>query len=231
MDNRLLKLRSAGMFSNVNETIQHIHLANQGGYRFIIDWSKSCYRDELRSEDPWLYYFEPVWSNLNQNGLELETLPAGVSVACSKNNIITPRLYDGVCDPLLLPKDRQAVHAIIKRHIILNSKVNEVVTTFFDRHLTKPYIGLHIRGPGRLDGGVKTLRAAYGSSNKVPYETYFKQVELALKETPDSLIFACSDSSRVIQTIIDRFGNKVKVYQSTRSDFGEMHAAHPKNKD
>ncbi len=39
---RTLKLRSAGMFSNVNEVVEQLRLAEQGGYRFAIDWSASC---------------------------------------------------------------------------------------------------------------------------------------------------------------------------------------------
>ncbi|MEP3673154.1 MAG: hypothetical protein ABJM86_09390, partial [Hyphomicrobiales bacterium] len=61
MKTKILRLRPSGMFSNVNEVVQQIFLANKFKYRFTIDWSKSCYRDKARKEDPWLYYFEPIW--------------------------------------------------------------------------------------------------------------------------------------------------------------------------
>jgi len=68
-DIRILRLRPAGMFSNVNEVIEQLRLAEIGKYQFIIDWSKSCYRDSKRKEDPWSYYFEPCFDQ-SQNELE-----------------------------------------------------------------------------------------------------------------------------------------------------------------
>jgi hypothetical protein len=226
---RKLSLRPAGMFSNVNEVVQQLHLAKQSGYVFIIDWSRSCYFDPNRLGDPWEYYFEQCFDvDTNSHG-DMPTLPGGAPVACSQDNIITPRLDDGCCDPLLLPRDRNACHALINKYIVPKPLVRDEIEGFAGVHFDRPIIGLHIRGAGRTDGGVPALRAKYSLEDGVPYGLYFEAVSRALSIFPEGMIFVCSDSSRVIERVISEFGNRVICYESTRSEFGEMHANHKKN--
>ncbi len=77
MDVRQLSLRSAGMFSNVNEVIQQLFLAENRNYRFLINWSNSPYRDEKIDLDPWLYYFEPCWPEIGEHDKDLQKYPVG----------------------------------------------------------------------------------------------------------------------------------------------------------
>lgn len=229
MDLRLLRLRPAGMFSNVNEVVQHIYLAEKGGYRFAIKWESSCYKTDDRSDDPWAYYFQPIWTDADVIDDSLEVLPTGRSVACTVDNIITPRKKDGDCNPLLLPKDRHFANAIIDRFISLNEDTAEAVNSFISGHLTEPYIGLHIRGPGRLDGGAAELRQKYGEPGNVPFHVYFEEVDRALARMPDAKILACSDSSIVIDRVRDTYGDRVVTHGSTLSEFGEMHTKRDEN--
>lgn len=220
------------MFSNVNEVIEHLRLADIGGYRFAIDWTVSCYRDPQRHGDPWEYYFKPVYPDLPFAALEGQSwpeLPRGVPVACTVANIITPRLKDGACHPLLLPRDRHSAHALIARHLHLNDDVTDIIEDFAARHFNGPIIGLHTRGPGRIDGGAATLRRNINPDGGVPFEVYFDAVDAALRQYPDARIFSCSDSSMVIENIHARYGSRVITYDATRSAFGEMHARHPEN--
>ncbi len=57
-----LRLRKVGMFSVVNEVVQHLYLADTNGYEFYIDWRDSCYLDPHYEGDPWHYYFEPCFN-------------------------------------------------------------------------------------------------------------------------------------------------------------------------
>ena len=226
---RLLKLRPAGMFSNVNEVVEQARLAKAGGYRFSIDWSTSCYRDLERAEDPWAYYFEPCFSDLPASTPKQPVLPGGSQVACTRENIITPRLEDGNCNPLLLPRDRYGAHELIERHIIPKSHVHREVNMFYNVHFRAPMIGLHIRGPGRTDGGVPELRRRYGVGDSIPMEPFFKQTDEVLRLLPNAGIFTCSDSSAVIAAVQERYGDQVVIYPAQRSEFGEMHANHSAN--
>jgi len=225
---QLLNLRPAGMFSNVNEVVEQLRLADRDGYQFFIDWSKSCYRSHKHAGNPWSYYFEQPFEAAEASP-ESEVLPTGASVACTRDNIITPRLTDGECNPLLLPLDRQGAHNIICRYLKLKPEVRAGINAFSEANFTTRMIGLHIRGPGRTDGGVPELRTRYGSKSEVPFEVFFKQVDEALRLLPEARIFACTDSESVMMAIQERFGAKIASWPALRSEFGEMHAQHPKN--
>jgi len=221
------------MFSNVNEVVQNLHFAERGGYRFAIDWSRSCYRVPDTQEDPWSYYFEPCFPELSLSRSQiaaLEPLPVGPSVACASDNIITPRLKDGVCDSLLLPTDRERPHVLIERHIRPKPHVLKHVDEYSALYFRRSVVGLHIRGPGRTDGGVPRLRAKHVDDNSVPTELYFARAEAELRRLGDADIFICSDSQAVIDAALARFGEHAIIYPASRSRFGEMHASHPANK-
>jgi len=148
-----LKLRRDGMFSNVNEVVQQLYLAEKHGYGFFIDWSKSCYRELGLKGDPWNYYFEDCFAYSQKHSDANWELASGVPIACSKNNIITPRLMDGQCDPLLLPKDRKLANRIINEYIQFKPGLLKKASEFRADYADSRMLGLHIRGPGRIDGG------------------------------------------------------------------------------
>ena len=228
---RVLRLRPTGMFSNVNEVVEHLRLAKTGGYQFVINWRESCYADPARNGDPWSYYFEPVFPHLRKPILPslLKKLPTGKAVACTIDNIITPRLQDGQCDPLLLPRDRLGANRLMADHIRPNTTVAQIATEFRATRFRSKVIGLHIRGPGRTDGGVPNLRRKLDAVGKVPFAPFFEALDEKLQTMPDAAIFACSDSSQVIEAVQDRYGDRVITYAATRSVFGEMHADHAEN--
>ena len=202
----LLRLRSAGMFSNVNEVVEQIRLAENGSYSLQLDWSESCYREESSGPDVWGYYFEPLNQKSYVPLYDKFEVPRGVCVACTKNNIVTPRLIDGKCDGLLLPLDRYGANSIINEHIKLKSEVRSRINAFRESQFSSRMIGVHIRGPGRVDGGVPALRKH--ESNEAPMDLFYRQIEKALLLLPDAGIFACSDSSKVMQKIESEYGER-----------------------
>jgi len=184
----------------------------------------------LKPIDPWLYYFDPCFDIENVDLANAPLLPGGVPVACSKNNVITPRLHDGKCNSLLLPKDRTVGYRLINQYINVNDEVQSFIDSFRADYFDGNIIGLHIRGKGRRDGGVSAIRKKLAPESGVPFSLYFNSVNRALEENPDSKIFVCSDSELVIRQVQQEYGDRVICYNSTRSEFGEMHASHPENK-
>lgn len=221
-----LRLRNSGMFSIVNEVVQYLHLAQLNNYEFFIDWRHSCYLDIGRSGDPWEYYFEPCFENLQRQGDE-PLLPVGKSIACAKDNVITPRLIDGKCRPLLLPHDRSIPNALINKYIRLKPHVIEKIKSFIDQNFADVTIGMHLRGLGRTHGGAQELRQQNGQG--IDYARFFQPLETALAKTPEAKLLICSDSQDVIDHVFQEYGERVITYDATRSEFGEMHANHPKN--
>jgi len=185
--------------------------------------------DETRSEDPWEYYFEPCFSSADKvSGANL--LPVGKSVACAKDNVITPRLIDGKCKPLLLPHDRSIPNKLIEKHIRLKPHVRQLIDAFIADHFAATTIGLHLRGLGRDHGGAGQLRATGHNSNEIDYQRFFDPVDKLLKQHPGARVLVCSDSQDVIDHTVKVYGDRIITYNACRSEFGEMHANHPKNK-
>ena len=91
-----------------------------------------------------------------------------------------------------------------------------------------PVIGLHIRGPGRVVG-VRDRSKEVATTEGLGLPSYFRAVDAALLTRQRARIFACSDSSLVIDAIAERYGDRVITYDASRSEFGEMHANHPSN--
>lgn len=225
MDVRTLRLRAAGMFSNVNEVVEQAARAERGGYRFVIDWWRSCYRDPERTGDPWAYYFEPCFADcadVNPEGLPV--LPGGREVCCTRDNVITPRLRDGDCDPLLLPRDRERAGRILAARIRIRCEIRDEIETFRRERFGGRMIGLHIRGPGRTDGGANVLRMPYRKRFGVPLDRYYRFVDRLLARYPTARVFVTSDSSRVIADVEARYGRRAVIYPALRSPEGEMHA-------
>jgi len=220
-----LKLRPDGMFSNVNEVIQQLFLAERSDYQFVIDWSSSCYSEHGREKDPWNYYFEDCFPGITQPVGGLQKLPSGRAVACTKDNIITPRQEDGNCAPLLLPEDRNLPHRFIEKYIVLKPGLRKRISELLDQQFSTFTIGLHIRGPGRTDGGVPELNSRFPLRHGVPLEQYFTIVDEYISKHPQARIFACSDSAVILNEVIQRYGSKVFSHSSIRSKFGEMHVS------
>jgi len=223
-----LRLRNSGMFSVVNEVVHYLYLAENEGFRFFINGRHSCYLDQNYQGDPWNYYFEACFEG-EPPSRGVKVLPVGKLIACAKNNIITPRLVDGKCKPLLLPKNRAIPNHLISKFIKLKPEVCKIVDAFSEKHFTNKTVGLHLRGMGRNHGGADRLRAKAGGGQGIDYERYFNAVDKYLEKTPSAKIFACSDSQAVIDYIEQVYGDRVITYTSLRSDFGEMHADHPEN--
>jgi len=224
-DIRVLKLRPAGMFSNVNEVIQHLYLASDKSYRFVIDWSRSCYRSDEHDGDPWNYYFEPCFKLRPPLKYVSKVLQSGPAVTCSATNIITPRSVDESNDSILeFPQIRELVKQIIDKHIHIKKDIIDEVNTFTDRHFSTYTIGMHIRGQGALDAQRSETRMTQEGKIQIPYQEYFSEAHRVLKKRPESKILVCSDSSAVVDHVLSEFGEKVITFDAVRTIKGEMHA-------
>ena len=223
MRHKKLVLRSGGMFSNVNEVVHHLYLADRRGYQFVIDWSSSSYADADRPGDPWTYFFEDVFSENDFGTDDLEVLPHGDLVVLQHDNIITPRASWYNDRMLILPTDRQLPHQYIDRHIRLKPEIQQIIDQFEGAYFGGDTIGLHIRGPGRNHGGADKLRSNLTTENGIPYGQYFKFVDKELAVRPHAGILLCSDSLQVLERVKATYGDRVFWYGASRTQFGEMH--------
>ena len=98
-----LRLRNAGMFSVVNEVVQHLYLADTNGYEFYIDWRYSCYLDPHYEGDPWNYYFEPCFNISDETKLKrLSPVDNLIEIFLTKSAISLARLAKRLPDGNLI---------------------------------------------------------------------------------------------------------------------------------
>ncbi|MAM61641.1 hypothetical protein [Maritimibacter sp. UBA3975] len=225
-----LNLGGAGMFGSVNTAVGFAHLAEQDGRKLVATWPDSVYRDKMFGKtDPWAYYFQPLFDGVHWvKGMANARLHYPDTVL-TEDHPICPRYRHGLRDALALPKDRHLGGELLKKFVrpklITRAFFNDFAQAFFNG----PVIGLHLRGPGRLDGGAARLRQLIDPANPVPYEHYFYAVDKALRGKPKAKVFCCSDSLEVIRKCREQWGDRVLVYPASRSEFGEMHDSHEKN--
>lgn len=225
------QMGARGLMASINIIVQIAALAERDGRQIVVRGEDNLYIDPNKSGEPWLYYFEPVFPGARVGP---KPTPARFvykdQMVLKANQALAPRMVKGIAQGLELPKDRHLGHRLLSKYVRLNDTSQRSIQSFAEQHLTGPYIGLHIRGPGRNHGGAAELRQMLDPSQPVPFEHYFRATDAALAEHPDAAIFACSDSQMVIDRVVERYGDRVVVYPAQRSDFGEMHENHPANK-
>lgn len=231
---KILKLRKAGMFSNVNEVIDSIIKAKKKGFKFVIDWRNSPYRDSsMRKENAWEYYFkQPFNLNLSYKNINEKM----ESVLGTSNEFVAPhdevRVPIKVKDPtndshkvglLLPPKNRKKANNVIKNHLHLKKKIKRKIDAFYKKYFSNPVIGVHLRGPYGTHGGSSYYRKIYETENSIPFKLVFKYVNSRLQEYEDASLFIASDSKLVINRFKSEYGNCVFSYDAIRTRTGEMH--------
>jgi len=225
-DVRVLRLRPHGMFSNVNEVVEQLRLAEKDNYKFILDWRSSCYLDSDRSGDPWEYYFRPIFPGLSSQKSPklLPVLATGRDVVFTAENIITPRRVDGESQPMLLPRDRTGAHCFIEQYLHLKSGIQRELDEFYSANFQGYVIGLHLRGPGKLRDGSGRFGNLFATAGVHDCGIYFDKVDTHLALHPNARIFACTDSADVVAKIEAKYPGRAFFYPASRSAFGEMHA-------
>jgi len=225
-----INLRGAGLFSNVNEVVEQISIAQRENYKFVINWSSSSYRDPEDETDPWLYYFEPCF-DIPKDAISRNpaVLTGGEKAVCTRYNIITPCEVHRSCGSMLLPRDRQKAHKIIREHIVPKPYILSQIESFQQQNFRSRMIGVHARGRGRIDEDIREVNPDADASHASFLNTFFEHIDDIISFCPDAGIFACSDSSVVISEIQRKYGERVIHYPSQRSEFGEMHESSNQN--
>ena len=202
-----------GMFSIVNDLVDHLYVADKTGYKVKAYWEKSPYKTNPE-EDAFSYYFEPFVEFAEDDKVVGEKK----SFASRRGNLITPRKGG-----LAQPQQRSEVNKIIDKYISLKPNVSQKIHQFASANFGEYVIGLHIRGKGRMDGGAKRLRQRGELVDGVPYNLYFDKLDEHTSKVGKCKIFLCSDSQVVIEYCKNAYGDRIITYDATRSDGGEMH--------
>jgi hypothetical protein len=233
MNLKLYLLREHGMFSVINETLDQLYLADLRGYQFVIDDETLFqYKDKNKEGSPWNYFFKDCFDITEP--YDKQELPELPMTSLRVGNIVAPRDKRNVkgAPPtkMFLPPDRGLVKGIIDKYIKLNEEILDKIEHFKKENFEGYIIGLHIRGPGKMDDGITEHLNNLGLPAEIPYQLYFAQVDKVLDKHPAAEIFLCTDAQVVIDKCQERYKDKLFFTNSMRSEEGEMHLLWDKHK-
>jgi len=206
-----------GMFSIVNDLIDHLYVADKKKYKLKARWIGSPYKKGTNLDDCFQLYFKDFFK-ISSTDVVKEEL---TSFAYREGNCITPRDKIG----LALPKEREVISKIIHKYLILKPQIQDKINEFYNKYFKGHIIGLHIRGRGHVEA-IPFLRNKGIMNDQVPYDLYFKKIDELLSDSNNSKIFLCSDSQDVIDKCNEIYKEKIIIYKSTRCPDGEMHWKH-----
>jgi hypothetical protein len=130
----------------------------------------------------------------------------------------------GKATALFVPtrEQRLRAHPVINEYVVLKEYVRRAIDDFWDRHLKgRDFLALHIRGPGRLHGGVPLFNEMLGVPHP-PYSLYFDLVDQRI--SGDSAILVCTDAGCVQQEVIKRYGRQRVICTTNQlAHGGETH--------
>ena len=113
------------------------------------------------------------------------------------------------------------IHKYLSFKDLMQQSLAEAHNNIESRRQHDRIIGVHCRGPAATDGGEDFAVWKWGCKD-VPYDKYFQHIDA--EEECDILV--CSDAEIVIETFIEKYGNRVIATDASRGRLGEAHIAH-----
>lgn len=211
----VIKLREHGLFSNINEALDLIWYLDQHQRGFEINWGPNSfyYCKDFSNKNVCEYYFEPTKrigepeSFTQKQILDLIRFTKPFAPRTSK--------LQGLAQP-----NRSLGHIIIKKFLKINKNILE------ETQEHNKTIGLHIRGPGRIDPPINKLdqlNQYFTCEYGVPFELYFQEIDSALSCSKFNHIYLASDSDFVFGKLKTRYGHLIIDNGWQRSNLGEDH--------
>jgi hypothetical protein len=239
--------RPVGLFSLVQQVIATIPWAIQSGRTPIVLFGPECPYWRLEGyagkENAWEYYFEPLVPGRGSDTIpsdlltEIKTNPPnpfpesdadyyrrlrGGSIASSTFGYTRYVQLRG--QMLRIPfkwrdpsrRLRGKASSIIEKYIRPRAYIKAKAHAFFESNLAPgPIIGIHARGTDALAWARTPWRL-----DSLILENYAQQIDMLLKKQPDSKLFVATDEDDVVKYFVDRYGDKVKAYESIRHEAG-----------
>lgn len=212
--NELVIERNAGFGSIINQIIENLIKTEKGELsQFTIYWNHPIYSNDP-NQNLWTTHFRQPFDSYDKN------------IKIDKKQLETANIVPRSKGMLLPPQNPTAVGKIINKYIKFKPHIHQKVNRFLNSIANgdKYKIGLHIRGSGRLDGGVKNMKNNYKLLNGVPIYDYEKQLQLIMSNNCNNVIVIFTDSNKIIEYFKNKYKN-IYAYDSDRSDDfkGEIH--------
>jgi len=197
----------------------------------IMPYWNSKYYNAGGPGDTWDQYFyridhtfnDVLDSNNTRNDIDIfEAYPQHRIMRRTGPTIPEPERYNGPATILLPPKDRYKPNKIINKYLPFRDEIIAAADSNSDL-VSGHTIGVHIRGPGRIHGGVPYLNKLLNVGNP-PYHLYMSKIDKYLHKHPDANILLGTDAQVVVNRMSDRYGKRIQTTPAIRLHDGEPHA-------
>jgi len=231
----LIKSWGTGFWSDVDNLIGNLLLAEMTGRTPVVDWGANCLFSDNPSENAFVQFFEPLnsveaqhlaggaysiypptWLKENLTSCDVSTLSEtyarlpGLHYLTRSEDVLVSDYFVAVNElaPWIGPD-----------HHLFGLTVDELYRTLFRKHLRlKPEIWTEIETfwDSRL-AGIKLLAVHVRGSDKVTEDVnlpiinqlYHVEIDAFLQCSPDARIFLITDSTPVADHFISYYGNRV----------------------
>jgi hypothetical protein len=228
----IITAREVGFFSSFLQVIAQIKACDLAGVKPFVYFNNRClyWQDDgyFGENNAWEYYFKPISDiklseivqvpdNLLEN-MTSDEIASKVDADCVlvSNAYLEYLIPEVICSK----KKSEEIHSIIKNNICINSRIEKKINEFHKDNFEGHHVlGVHLRGIERYED---LHFMGYGH---LSIEYYFKQIDLYLKHQPDAIIFAASDSNKLLDKVKERYGSRVIQTNAFRSanEFGKIH--------
>lgn len=212
-----IKLIDYGFFAVVNNALECILIAKEKKEKICFEWISTYYGK--KNTDCWSYYFDSYKIPKNQNVFN-KTIFSGTYIynyGLDKKKICPdgPKYkFNGGKKILLNPKISSLDKIFIKKKFKFSKKIKKKI----EKITNIPKIGLHLRGIGKLDGGVDLFQLKLFFNFKSLYNFYLEIIKKI-----NEPFFLATDSGKLHMRVVKIFGKKVISNKVARSKFGETH--------
>jgi len=225
MSTMVFKLGKSGMCCNTNHYIHACGYAD--AYKLDIKpiWKGGVYAPP--GKDAWPQFFKrpQCRGSVVQTLTRSSPLLTDFDFAAPRGDILPKHYRDKYkCSTVLMPpRSRQRANQLITKHIKLQRNLADQINGFAAQHLAgRHVVGLHLRGPLRFHGGAIYFSDQLNCGHP-SYPAYFREVDKRLQD--DSVILLCTDAGAVVETVQERYGDRVVVPSKILPKKGEPHLA------
>lgn len=229
---------NAGLFAQVTFALNQLIYSEAQGLVPVVMYGEdsedgpNAYFDATQGDNIWEYYFEPV------AGLSWQDIQA---LLADKSHPLTPdrvvRLSTGelwrlhtaepdsvynypygmhrerYAEPGWYDSQRERAQRVVRDYIRVRPDIlAETERAAEGLFQGRPVLGMHLRGTdkGTADSDMSLMRI-------VPPDEYFPHIETFLSTHPDACLFVATDQSQFVETIRQRFGERVVSMDAMRA--------------
>ena len=191
--------RHAGLFSYVLQALHVLSLADKTGDKVYIKYDKDMlYLDPKLGGNVWDYYFHQPFNFTKEEILEN-----------GKEEVIFIDNEDAInfhAIPRPSEEEINTARDLCKKYLKVKPHILDKVQSFIDNNFNgKKYFSIHRRGTDH-----------FHDNPLLSVENYLKEADKLFEEYEYGLI--CTDENKTIDAFKNRYGDKIKSYDSLRCD-------------